>query len=334
MAVLGAALTTNPTPAEAWGPAARAAKAPPPSAAMLELKRRANEAAGRYNRAQNDQVRLRDQVADVEQKVGDLEQRMTRLRQAATRGAAGLYMHDPVTDTGWALDSPEAVLSSGRRMRLMGSVNNLAGEAVLVLDKAAAELRGQRQVLERRRREQQQVVNRLADERKTVDRQLVAMAKAEKEALRQAAAAPRPAVRTSRSQPPPVARPQVPGSFICPIRGPVAFSDDFGGRRNHKGNDLMNPKGTENVAVVAGTASTKPWSGGGLVVFLAGDDGVQYVYMHLSKFVGALPRHVEQGEVIGLTGMTGNASAYHTHFEIRPGGGAAINPHPLIAAHC
>jgi len=38
--------------------------------------------------------------------------------------------------------------------------------------------------------------------------------------------------------------------------------------------------------------------------------------------------------VIALTGASGNATAYHTHFEFHPGGGPAVDPHPLLAAHC
>jgi murein DD-endopeptidase MepM/ murein hydrolase activator NlpD len=100
------------------------------------------------------------------------------------------------------------------------------------------------------------------------------------------------------------------------------------------GNDLLSPRGTLNVAVVDGTIETRPWAGGGITVFLTADNGDSYVYMHLMQIVGAVPRRVAQGEVIGLTGNTGDAQGYHTHFEFHPGGGPAVSPFPLISVAC
>jgi murein DD-endopeptidase MepM/ murein hydrolase activator NlpD len=56
--------------------------------------------------------------------------------------------------------------------------------------------------------------------------------------------------------------------------------------------------------------------------------------MHLMQIEGAVPRRVTQGDVIGLTGNTGHAYGYHTHFEYHPDGGDAVSPYPLLSAAC
>lgn len=306
------------------------------AAEMADLKREANQAAARWSRARAEQVKVSQEVTALERKVGDLERRMGILRQAATRGAASMYKRDTMVDSAAGLGDTDAALGSARRTKLIGTVNQLAGDAVQTLGDTARQLRTQHRALSDRRREQTKVVDRMAGERRAVEGRLAAMVKAEKELRARQVALAKAEARASRSKPAQVvqARPGLGGSFICPINGPVAYSNDWGDGRGHRGNDLMNPKGTENVAVVTGTVSTRRWGGGGLTIFLTGDDGNTYVYMHLLQLVGPYPRHVEQGEVVGLTGASGNATAYHTHFEFHPGHGAAVNPYPLISTHC
>jgi murein DD-endopeptidase MepM/ murein hydrolase activator NlpD len=121
------------------------------------------------------------------------------------------------------------------------------------------------------------------------------------------------------------------GPFQCPVGG-AAYSDDYGGARGHPGIDMFVPTGTPAVAVKAGSVFYMANDGaGGNEAYVNADDGNTYYYAHFSQFVGDA-RPVKQGEVIGLTGMTGNATAPHLHFEIRIGGpnGGRTNPYPTL----
>jgi murein DD-endopeptidase MepM/ murein hydrolase activator NlpD len=130
------------------------------------------------------------------------------------------------------------------------------------------------------------------------------------------------------------------GSWICPVQGPVSFTDTYGaprgGGRTHKGVDMFTPFGTPIVAVMGGSVSFQGDPAGGNAAYLQANDGNTYYYAHLSQYVGGA-RSVVGGEVIGLAGNTGTSGAPpHLHFEIRIGGpnGSRINPYPTVAAHC
>lgn len=129
--------------------------------------------------------------------------------------------------------------------------------------------------------------------------------------------------------------PPVVGGLVCPMPG-SAYGDTWGagrsGGRRHEGVDMLAPTGTPIYAVTSGFASFKQTRLGGNSINLAGDDGTRYFYAHLSSFEGS-SRRVSQGEVIGYNGDTGNARGTpHLHFEVHPGGGAAINPTPTVRA--
>jgi murein DD-endopeptidase MepM/ murein hydrolase activator NlpD len=70
------------------------------------------------------------------------------------------------------------------------------------------------------------------------------------------------------------------------------------------------------------------------MIFLSGDDGNAYWYMHNQQNL-VTSGHVSVGQQIATVGDTGNAvGTPHVHFEFHPGGGAAINPTPLVASLC
>ena len=63
-------------------------------------------------------------------------------------------------------------------------------------------------------------------------------------------------------------------------------------------------------------------------------DGTYFFYAHLDTFAEGIAEGVAvtAGQVIGTVGSTGNAGTAHLHFEVHPGGGAAVNPYPIIKA--
>lgn len=324
----------------------------PGAPGRADLQKDVKDVTARYRKAKAEADRLAAEVARIEARLAGVDQQQAALRSLATKGAVALYMHDSTAD--WADgfgDGGEEVLEAARRARLIGGVNQLASAAVRNLGDSARQIDEDRRRLRDKRQEQQMVLGKLHGERQEAagrfsafvatereeqrqQRQLEAAQRKAEAAQRKAEAAARAAQRVSRAQPAGREGPPMPIGFVCPLNGPFKWGDDWGAGRGHKGSDLLAPRGTEIVAVVPGTFETRFWGGGGLTLFLMGDDGNTYVYMHLMRIVGDQPRHVEAGEVIALTGASGNASAYHLHFEFHPGGEGAVDPSPLLVSRC
>ena len=128
------------------------------------------------------------------------------------------------------------------------------------------------------------------------------------------------------------------GGFICPVDGPVHFSDTWhaarSGGRVHNGTDMMAATGTHVVAPANGRVVHKTDSIGGLSFFLYGDDGHKYFGTHLSGYENVGVGWVEAGTLVGYVGETGNASGPHLHFSYYPNGGNPVNPYKRLFEVC
>jgi len=109
---------------------------------------------------------------------------------------------------------------------------------------------------------------------------------------------------------------------------------NFDRNKPHTGVDIVVPEGTPVMAAGPGTviwAEFGLFMGGkdrndpyGLAIAIQHDFGYDgepliSVYAHLSKSKVVKGQHVEAGEVIALSGNTGQTTAPHLHFEIRKG---------------
>lgn len=120
-----------------------------------------------------------------------------------------------------------------------------------------------------------------------------------------------------------------------PVAGPHSFTNDWGaprsGGRTHKGCDVMAANGTPCVAITSGRVVQRSGGNAGLYIFLYGDNGHLYYYMHLAGY--AASGRVSAGQIVGYVGDTGNARGCpHLHFEYHPNGGGPVNPYPLLVA--
>jgi hypothetical protein len=149
-----------------------------------------------------------------------------------------------------------------------------------------------------------------------------------------------------------VAAARKPPRLIFPVLGRASYIDDFGSPRaqgRHQGIDIMAPR--KAIALAAETGRVKFWSGSGCMLYLYGASGTKYLYVHLNNDLTrgndnrgkcvpgtAYARDLKDGakvtagQPIAFVGDSGDADGIHPHlhFEVHPGGGAAVNPYPYL----
>ena len=125
-----------------------------------------------------------------------------------------------------------------------------------------------------------------------------------------------------------------------PILGLANWNDDWLDYRAgppvhaHQGTDIFSAFDTPVRSPVDGTVRFEDAGLGGKGAFVTAPDGTYYYMAHLNSFNAELRNGaaVRQGQVVGYNGDSGNAKggAPHVHFEVHPGGGAAVNPKPFL----
>jgi murein DD-endopeptidase MepM/ murein hydrolase activator NlpD len=313
---------------------------------LAEARRRANEAAADLAEAESRLGEIEGEITALEARAAAAQAELDSLRDAVRQVAVQRFINndaarfsysDPDLNTQARADALSRYATQGNQ------------DAIDAYEAASEDLRIAKEALAKKREDQRDAIEALEERRAALEREFERLQEVERERQRQeaerrrrlAAAARRSsggAARTASAPSAPIAS-APSGSIVCPVQGPVAFTDTWGdprsGGRAHKGVDMLAPRGTPTVAPVSGTVRHDGNSLGGLSWHLNGDNGDYYYGTHLDSYANVGAGHVEAGTVIGYVGDTGNARGTpHLHFEVHPGGGAAVNPYPYVAAAC
>jgi len=112
------------------------------------------------------------------------------------------------------------------------------------------------------------------------------------------------------------------GQLIWPVSGPI--TGVFGEQRPghlHAGVDIAAPEGTPIRAADSGRVAIAGWVGGyGNYTCVQHTASMSTCYGHQSRFGTSTGASVQQGQVIGYVGNTGNSFGAHLHFEVRING--------------
>ena len=135
--------------------------------------------------------------------------------------------------------------------------------------------------------------------------------------------------------------------FICPLKSYTRISSEYGWGKNpvsgvnklHAGTDFAAPAGTPIYAAASGYVQVAGWSSGGygnyVIIYhgkMPDGNASSTLYGHMRSVATSAGKYVNQGDLIGYVGSTGNSTGNHLHLEVWKGGSKAnaVNPRGYI----
>jgi murein DD-endopeptidase MepM/ murein hydrolase activator NlpD len=264
----------------------------------------------------------------VSKRIGKTEAQLKVARRRLNRHAEAMYRHDQSTYLEFILGSLsfEQLVTRYDYLKRIGLAD---AAAVTEVELLRARLLREKEDLRQERSSRAKALSRLRKERDRLAGDLRSRDAAYRRVKDQL-----DALRGGRS--PGIRSLPGPNGMVFPVVGSNYYANTWGasrsgGRRRHKGTDIMARRGTPVVAVSSGTVTTKSGGLGGRTVWLHGSNGWTFYYAHLDRYAVS-SGSVRAGQVVGYVGATGNAAggSPHLHFEIHPGGRRAINPYSYL----
>ena len=321
---------------------------------LKSLQQRMDEVQARLDKATARVESLRDQAGRIDVRLRhsrarreQVESRHDVLLRRAAQRAVELYQNGQ-TDMLEVFLGSSSITELADGAMLLARVAEHEDQVFTDLVRTDQELRALNQALQADRARLRSTARRVEDESEELQdtfselsseydelkRRLEAAAR--REAARESASASLAPSSAATS----VASTRLPsGAMACPVAGAVSFVDSWGDPRDghtHQGVDMMAAYGTPVVAITSGAVTLASYgSSSGNWIILSGSDGNSYWYMHNQENLVTAGSSVAAGQQIATLGDTGNAAGTpHLHFEYHPGGGAAVNPYPLVASLC
>ena len=309
------------------------------------LQRKVNAAVTSYEASLAKYEETQIQLARSQHQLETAEQELRSVQGILSGRAVNIYKQGRIGLVSVLLEAANTG-EFFRRVVLLEKASANDSATLLRLERVKAEVTESKEDLSTRRAEQQATTKQLQaltsqltsqfKEASDLEAKLVSQKAEEDRLRRQAEERRRRAAQVARRSS------FAPGNFHCPIDGPNSFTDTWGaprsGGRRHQGVDIYAAHGARVVSVVDGTILRMSQSSlGGISLYLRGGDGTEYFYTHLAGYASISPgQRVSGGQLVAYNGNSGNARGgpAHLHFEIHPGGGAAINPYPTTKAAC